>query len=80
MRNQPGLSWGFAAHINLVEVSPGYYEAVYFDNDRSQGEVIKTYLVGSCVEYMDMLKDMTIFNYNSCRLCPQVRHELSWQD
>ena len=80
MKSQPGLSWGSDAHINLVEVSPGRHEAVYFDNDRSQGEVIKTYLVGSCVDYRDMLEEVKIFNYNTCRLCPQVRHELSWQD
>ena len=74
------MSWGVESKINLVEVAPGTFEATYFDSEHSEGEVIKIYLVGSCVEYRDMLKDMTIFNYNSCRLCPQVRHELSWQD
>ena len=74
------MSWGVEAKINLIEVAPGTFEATYFDSEYSEGEVIKIYLVGSCVEYREMLKDMTIFNYNSCRLCPQVRHELSWQD
>ena len=80
MKNKPGISWGASQHVNLVEVHPGDHHAVYYDDEYSDGEVIATFSPASCAEYFEMTMTVTLWNYNTCKLCEEVRAELSWQD
>lgn len=79
MVNKPGISWGLEAHVNLVKTTIGWL-AVYYDNEHSKPEVITIFNPKNIYEETIVMRKMTLYNYNTCALCPQVRAELEWQD
>ena len=75
MKNKPGISWGLDHHINLIKSSIGYL-AVYYDSKESKGEIIKVFNPKCYIDYYEMLDRLTLYNYNTCILCPIVKMEM----
>ena len=77
MRNCPGISWGHEAHVNLLKTSKGYL-ALYYDDPHSRPDIIMVFKPKNYVEFYEMLSRMTVYNYNTCALCPLVKAEIDW--
>ena len=75
MRNQPGISWGFDHHINLMRSSVGWL-AVYYDYQNGEGEIIRVFNPKNIFEYYTMMQKLAFYNYNTCILCPIVKMEM----
>jgi hypothetical protein len=76
MRNVGGISWGYNARINQYR-GIRYDAAVYFDNPKSKPTVLKLY-DKSKIDQRQIDKELQMMNYNTCRLCPEVRAEIDW--
>jgi len=77
MKNKPGTSWGPDDSINLMRSSKGWL-AVFYHLDGA-GEIIKIFKPKNIVDYHAMLKQLTLWNYGTCELCPIVKMEMDMQ-
>ena len=89
MENKPGISWGVynpiilpngkrhgnSCRINLLKSSKGWL-AIYYDDPLSKGEIIKIFNPKNIVEYIKMMKTLSIYNYMSNTLCPIVKIDM----
>jgi len=76
MQNVGGISWGKTARINQFR-GIRYDAAVYFDSPKSKPTVLKIYDKTKISQH-EIDKELTMMNYNTCRLCPEVRTEIDW--
>lgn len=77
MKNKPGISWGIDNHVNLMRSSKGWL-AVYYDDENSTSEIISIFKPKDIVDYSDIFKRLTCLNYNTNKLCPNVKSEIDW--
>ena len=76
VKNKPGYSWGSDAKINLIRCGKKRkWLAVYYYQG-GRGEILKIFKPRSTVEYYDMIQQLTMWNYGTCKLCPIVRAEI----
>ena len=76
MRNQPGLSWGYEASINLIKHPKGW--AAFFCFEDGGREIIKIFKPKNVVDYYEMLSQLSLWNYGTCELCPIVKMEMDY--
>lgn len=76
MMNVGGVSWGKEARINLFR-GIKYDAAVYFDSPKHKPTVLKIY-DKTKFSQREIEKELTMMNYNTCRLCPYVKAEMGW--
>ena len=74
MRNRPGMSWGYNAPINLIRSSKGWL--AIFCHETGSIETIEIFKLKNVVDYYQMLKQITLWNYGTCDLCPIVKMEI----
>jgi hypothetical protein len=78
MKNVPGTSWGFDHHVNLIRSSKGWL-ALYYDNEHSKPEIIRVFKLKNTYDWYQMMRACTLYNYNTCTLCPEVKAAMDWQ-
>ena len=71
------MSWGHSDHVNLVHTTIGYI-AAYYDTPESKPDILRIFNPTNVVEHGEMMKTLTLYNYNTCALCPIVAIEMSW--
>lgn len=76
MRNQPGISWGCDAPVNLIRHPKGW-AAFYCHEDGAQ-EIIKIFKPRCTVDRYLMMHQLAMWNYGTCELCPMVKMEIDW--
>ena len=76
MRNQPGISWGYDAQVNLMRSSKGWL-AIFCHEDGTR-EIIKIFKLKDAMDQHEMMKQLAMWNYGTCELCPVVRAATDW--
>lgn len=72
MKNKPGISWGVNAPVNLLQSSKGFLAVDFY----GQRKIVEVFNPKNIYEHHQMMKQIMIWNYGTCELCPQVRMEM----
>lgn len=75
MINVGWVSWGKEARINLFK-GIKYDTTIYFDSSKHKPTVLKIY-DKTKISQCEIEKELAMMNYNTCRLCPNVRVAVS---
>ncbi len=70
VENKPGISWGVCAPVNLLRIGKKGFAAIDFCGGRKLLQIFKS---RNIYEHYQMMKQLTIWNYGSCSLCPDVK-------
>ena len=76
MKNQPGISWGVEAEINLIRHLKEW--AAFFCYENGEQEIIKIFKPRNCHDYYKMMEQLILWNYGTCKLCPMVRADMDY--
>lgn len=74
MRNQPGISWGYDAPINLIKHPKGW--AAFCCHENGSQEIVKIFKPRNTVAWYSMMEQLAEWNYGTCDLCPIVKMEM----
>ena len=75
LKNKPGYSWGIDAPINLMRSSKGWL-AVFYNIIPPQ--IIKIFRPKNTVDYLMMFRQLALWNYGTCDLCPMVKIDMDY--